>query len=79
MSKQTGRLLKSPDIISRACVYMKDNDELMNDIRMYLRRQFANKRTVDDSLKKELQGDIQHLISDQSGNSPVVLVVINQV
>lgn len=79
VSKQTGRLLKSPDIISRACVYMKDNDELMDDIRMYLRRQFANKRMVDDSLKKELQGDIQHLIYDQSGNSPVVLIVVNQV
>lgn len=79
VDKKTGRLLKSPDIISRACVYLKDNDKLMDDIRSYLRRQFANKRSVDDQLKKELQSDILHLIYDQSGNSPVVLVVVNQV
>lgn len=79
ISKKDGKLLKNPDIISRASVYLRDNEELMGDIRVYLRRQFVKKRAIDDNLKKELRDDIAHLIYDRSGNSPVVLVVINQV
>ena len=79
ISKQNGRLIKSPDIISRASVYLRDSEELMGDIRTYLRRQFAKKRSVGDSLKKELQGDILHLIYDKCGLSPVVMVVVNEV
>ncbi len=79
INKRNGRLLKNPDIISRACVYLRDNDELMGEIRGYLRRQFTKPRAIDDRFKKELQGDILHLIYDRSGNSPVVLVVVNEV
>lgn len=79
ISKKDGRLLKHPDIISRACVYLKENDELMNAIRECVRKQFQQKRLVDDALKKEMQGYIQHLIYDQTGSSPVVLVVVNHV
>lgn len=79
ISKKDGRLLKNPDIISRASVYLRDNEDLMGDIRVYLRRQFTKKRQIDDDFKKELRDDIAHLIYDRSGNSPVVLVVVNQV
>ena len=37
ISKKTGRLLKTPDVISRGFVYLKDSEELIGKIRHYLR------------------------------------------
>lgn len=79
ISKKDGRLLKSPDIVSRACTYMKESDALLGTIRASLRRQFVQKRAIDARFKKELQRTIMHLIYDNTGKAPIVLVVVNQV
>ena len=38
IDKKNGSVLTSPDIISRGFIYMRDNEELMNDLRSELRR-----------------------------------------
>ena len=37
ISKKTGRLIKTPDIISRAFIYLDNSEELIGKIRHYLR------------------------------------------
>ena len=79
----SGRLLTSPDIISRGFIYLRDSEELMNLIRQYLKqkvqRSFGGKRVDMDVLKKELKDEITHLLYDQTRRTPIVIPVINEI
>ena len=83
IQKGTGRLLTSPDIISRGFIYLRDSEELMNLIRQYLKqkiaRSFGGKKVDMDVLKKELKDEITHLLYDQTHRTPIVIPVINEI
>lgn len=83
VQKGTGRLLTSPDIISRGFIYLRDSEELMNIMRQYLKQKVArtfNGRKVDlDVAKKELKDEITHLLYDQTRRTPIVIPVINEI
>lgn len=79
----TGRLMTSPDIISRGFIYLRDSEELMGMIRQYLKqkvaRTFSNKHVDLDVVKKELKDEITHILYDQTRRTPIVIPVINEV
>lgn len=79
-SKRDGRLLKPADIISRACVYLQDSQQLCENIRRHIRHR-VNAKTLQDieGLRKELMSDIGHIIYDETSLSPLVTIVINRV
>lgn len=84
VSKKTGRLLTSPDIISRGFIYLRDSEELMNTIRQYLKQKIARSygagRKVDlDDLKREIKDDVAHVLYDQTRRTPIVITVINEI
>lgn len=83
VQRGSGRLLTSPDIISRGFIYMRDSEELMNTIRQYLRqkvsRSFSGKRVDMDQLKKEIRDEVTHLLYDQTRRTPIVIPVINEI
>jgi ribonuclease J len=79
VDKRTGNLLTSPDIISRGFIYMRDNEELMNDLRQELRRAVGQrfKRVDLDRFKQELKEHITHFLFDKTQRSPIVIPVVN--
>lgn len=79
VDKKTGNLLTSPDIISRGFIYMRDNEELMNNLRQELRRavQQRYKRVDLDRFKAELKDHVTHFVFDQTQRSPIVIPVVN--
>jgi ribonuclease J len=79
IDKKSGQLLTSPDIISRGFIYMKDSEELMNNLRTELRRAVAQryKRVDLDRFKAELKDHITHFLFEQTGGSPIVIPVVN--
>ena len=83
VQKGSGRLMTSPDIISRGFIYLRDSEELMNLIRQYLKqkvsRSFGGKKVDMDVLKKELKDEITHLLYDQTRRTPIVIPVINEI
>lgn len=83
VSKSTGRLLTSPDIISRGFIYLRDSEELMTLIRQYLKQKVArlfNGRKNDlDLAKRELRDELTHLLYDQTRRTPIVIPVINEI
>jgi ribonuclease J len=81
IDKKNGALLTSPDIISRGFIYMRDNEELMNNLRQELRRavQQRFKRIDLDRFKAELKDHITHFLFEQTQRSPIVIPVINVV
>lgn len=83
VQRGTGRLLTSPDIISRGFIYLRDSEELMNTIRQYLKqkvaRSFGGKKVDLDQIKKELKDEVTHILYDQTRRTPIVIPVINEI
>lgn len=83
LQRGTGRLLTSPDIISRGFIYLRDSEELMGLIRQYLKqkiaRGFGSKRVDLDQMKKEIKDEITHILYDQTRRTPIVIPVINEI
>lgn len=83
LQKGTGRLLTSPDIISRGFIYLRDSEELMNLIRQYLKqkvsRGFIGRKVDMDVFKKEIKDEITHLLYDQTRRTPIIIPVINEI
>lgn len=79
IDKKTGNLMTSPDIISRGFIYMRDNEELMNDFRTELRRASSQrfKRVDLDRFKQELKEHVTHFLFEQTQRSPIVIPVVN--
>ena len=79
VDKKTGALLTSPDIISRGFIYMRDNEEIMNGLRIELKRAVAQrfKRVDLDRFKAELKEHIVHYLFEHTQRSPIVIPVVN--
>lgn len=83
VNKANGRLLTSPDIISRGFIYLRDSEELMNLIRQYLKqktaRLFTGHKVDIDLAKKELRDELTHILYDQTRRTPIIIPVINEI
>lgn len=80
INKKTGRIAKTPDIISRAFIYLKDNEELMSRVRHYLKIKIekTDLKNIDlKDLKTEIKDDVTHILFDSTKYAPVVIPVIN--
>ena len=82
ISKKTGRLIKTPDIVSRAFIYLDNSEELIGKIRHYLRAKTDHMVGSDEdikALKEEIKEDVTHILYDATGHTPIVIPVINKV
>lgn len=82
ISKKTGRLIKTPDIVSRAFIYLDNSEELIGKIRHYLRAKTDHMVSSDadiKALKEEIKEDVTHILYDATGHTPIVIPVINKV
>jgi len=83
VQRGSGRLLTSPDIISRGFIYLRDSEELMGIIRQYLKqkvaRTFSGRRVDLDVVKKEIKDELTHVLYDQTRRTPIVIPVINEI
>ena len=82
LNKKTGHLMKTPDIVSRAFIYLDNSEELIGKIRHYLRQKTDKSiETAPDMkvLKEEIKTDITHILFDATGHTPIVIPVINKV
>ena len=82
LNKKTGHLMKTPDIVSRAFIYLDNSEELIGKIRHYLRQKTDKSIATDPEmkvLKEEIKEDITHILFDATGHTPIVIPVINKV
>lgn len=81
IDRKSGRLLTSPDIITRGFIHVKENADFMKEIRTEIARA-ANQRfsRVDlDRFKAELRDHLTHYLFDKTGQSPIIIPVVNTV
>lgn len=83
VNRKTGKLVTSPDIISRGFIYVKDNEELLNKSRQIVKNVFAkrNPRTPANSpiVKNRIRDEISNLLYKVTKRTPIVLPVVIEV
>lgn len=83
LSKHNGRLLKNPDIISRGFIYLKENKEMLNEIRRKLRgivEQIRNRQRIEpDYLKSLMRDQVGEFVFKKTKRRPMILPVVIEV
>jgi ribonuclease J len=83
VNRKTGKLVTSPDIISRGFIYVKDNEELLNSSRTIVKNIFAhrNPKTPPNSpvVKARMRDELSNLLYKVTKRSPIVLPVVIEV
>ena len=81
VNTKTGRLKKSPDIISRGFVYLRESQEMLNEARHIIKRSIENS-TVGmnpinfDYAKNAVNEDISRFLFQKTMKKPIVIPVI---
>ena len=81
IDRRTGRLHKSPDIISRGFVYLRDNKDLMDQTRLIIRKSvetsLKNPRSADlDFAREDLAEAVSRFLLTRTMKRPIVIPVI---
>ena len=81
VDRRTGRLHKSPDIISRGFVYLRDNKDLMDQTRLIIRKSveasLKNPRVADiDRAREDLADAVSRFLLQRTMKRPIVIPVI---
>ena len=81
INTKTGRLKKSPDIISRGFVYLRESQELLQETRNIIKRliekNIQGKSQIDfEYLKKIVADEISKYLFQQTAKEPLVIPVI---
>ena len=81
VNSKTGKLRKSPDIISRGFVYLRENQQLLSEVRVLVKRTIEKKTEhmypVDlDQVKDDLCDTISGLLLQRTQKTPMVIPVL---
>ncbi|MCE9541201.1 hypothetical protein K8R03_01425, partial [Candidatus Kaiserbacteria bacterium] len=81
VDRRTGKLHKSPDIISRGFVYLRDNKDLMDQTRLIIRKSvetsLKNPRSADlDVAREDLAEAVARFLLQRTMKRPIVIPVI---
>lgn len=81
INTQTGKLKKSPDIISRGFVYLRESQELLREARTIIRRsierEILKSKAVDfDKLKSIVEAEVSKFLFQKTAKEPLVIPVI---
>lgn len=83
INRKTGKLINSPDIISRGFVYLRESKDLLQETRKKVRsitKKAASKGGIDENaLKKEMRDKIASYLYSKTQRRPMVLPVIIEV
>ena len=83
LSSEDGSVLSGPDIISRGFVYMKENEDLMEALRMIVLRSLDNcrSRNISDwaTIKSTIKGDMGQYLFKTTKRNPMILPVIMEI
>lgn len=81
INSQTGKLRKSPDIISRGFVYLRENQQLLSEARVLIKKTIEkhteNMNPLDlDYVKDELTHSVSQFLMQRTQKSPMVIPVL---
>ena len=82
IDKVSGELTKPPVILSRGFVFMKENTELIDYLKLEITNKFKEATSAPanmDFIREEIQGYIEEIIYKKTGRQPMVLPLVIEV
>lgn len=83
LDRKTGRFLKNPDIISRGFIYLRENKEIVEELRKRIKNIIARipryQEVEPDYLKSLIRDQIGQFLYNKTKRRPMVLPVVIQV
>ncbi|MBI2037212.1 MAG: ribonuclease J [Candidatus Liptonbacteria bacterium] len=84
IDRRNGRIIKNPDIISRGFIYLKENQEMLEEMRRRIRTVISRvspkeQETMTDYLKNLLRDQIGQYLFNKTRRRPMVLPVVIEV
>ena len=82
IDRQTGRILKNPDIISRGFIYLKEHKEMLDEIRRRLRAivgRIPRQEAESDYVKTLIRDQIGQYLWNRTHRRPLILPVLIEV
>ncbi|MEK7464232.1 MAG: ribonuclease J [Patescibacteria group bacterium] len=83
LNRETGRILKNPDIISRGFIYLKENQDMLDEIRRKIRGiigRIPRYQNVDaDYVKTLIRDQIGQFLYNKTKRRPMILPVIIEI
>ena len=80
MDNQTGEIIAGPDVISRGFVYVRESENLMDDVKSYIREEIhelESKHIRDwSTIKSTLKDDVRDFVFDRTKRNPMILPII---
>ena len=83
MDNSTGEIVSGPDVISRGFVYVRESENLMEQVKAFIREEIKNleSRHVTDwsIIKSTLKDDVRDFVFDKTKRNPMILPIIMEV
>ena len=83
LNRKTGKLMKNPDIISRGFIYMRDNQQLLKDIRAKIKsivnRIPRHQQVESDYVKALFREQVGQFVFKKTHRRPMILPVIIEI
>jgi ribonuclease J len=81
INTKTGKLRKSPDIISRGFIYLRENQQLLSEARVLIKKTVEkhteNMNPLDlDIVKEELSNTVNSFLMQRTSKNPMVIPVL---
>ena len=80
MDNQTGEIVAGPDVISRGFVYVRESENLMEDVKSFIREEIhelENNHIRDwSTIKSTLKDDVRDFVFDRTKRNPMILPIL---
>ena len=83
MDGQTGEIVSGPDVISRGFVYVRESENLMDDVKSFIKEEIDSmvEKNIRDwsTIKSTLKDDVRDFIFNMTKRNPMILPIIMEV
>jgi ribonuclease J len=79
VDKKTGRLIGKPEIISRGFVYLREAEELMQNVEALVEEVVRTNAQLNGRRREVIEDNVSRLLYNETRRRPMVFSVVNEV
>lgn len=78
VDRKSGELIEEPEIISRGFVYLRDAEDLMEQVKSTINDVLVNTAGQNGKRREKLQESVSRILYNETGRRPMVFSIINE-